>query len=149
MSLNYAITHIQVCSPLQRRSTDICRRSSSFYTWPRPTLFLKPTILFWSNYGRVDLSRTGRKRNIGIPNNTHTHTQFTRGHQFWKWIKPAQKQINKSWLKWASASLPKTLNAWNLNHVSWCYDSIDIYSKLTVMPYVVLYCCNAVNLTAK
>lgn len=80
---------------------------------------------------------------------THTHTQFTRGHQFWKWIKPAQKQINKSWLKWASASLPKTLNAWNLNHVSWCYDSIDIYSKLTVMPYVVLYCCNAVNLTAK
>lgn len=143
MSLNYAITHIQFCSPLPRRSTDICHRSSSFYTWPRPTLFLKPTILFWSNYGRVD-----RVRLVGNVSPT-THTQFTRGHQFWKWIKPSQKQMNKSWLKWASASLPKNVKCmklescllmlrlyWYIVNVQWCFKH-----------YMYFYI--AVNLTAK
>lgn len=52
-----------------------CYLSSSFYTWPRPTSSMKPPRLSWSNYGRGDLSRTGRKRKIGIPHYTHINHQ--------------------------------------------------------------------------
>lgn len=147
MSLNYAITQTQICSLLPRRSTDICHRPSSFYTWPRPNLFLKPTILSWSNYGRVDLSRTGKKRKIGIPNNTHT--QFTIGHQFWKWIKPAQKQMNKAWLKWASASLPKNVKCMKLES---CLLMLRLYWYIVNLQWCFkyyMYFYIAVNLTAK
>lgn len=84
MSLNYAITHIQFCSPLPRRSTDICHRSSSFYTWPRPTLFLKPNILSWSNWGRVD--RVGLVGNVSPT----THTIYQR---------PSILKMNKTFTK--------------------------------------------------
>lgn len=53
-----------------------CYLSSSFYTWPRPTSSMKPPRLSWSNYGRGDLSRTGRKRKIGIPHYTHINHQI-------------------------------------------------------------------------
>lgn len=119
----------------------------------RPFIPDRVQLYFWNQPYYLDqnkgaLTWVGLAGNVKLVSPT-THTQFTIGHQFWKWIKHAQKQMNKSWLKWASASLPKNVKCMKLES---CLLMLRLYWYIVNLQWCFkyyMYFYIAVNLTAK
>lgn len=119
----------------------------------RPFIPDRVQLYFWNQPYYLDQNKgalpwVGLAGNVKLVSPT-THTQFTIGHQFWKWIKPAQKQMNKSWLKWASASLPKNVKCMKLES---CLLMLRLYWYIVNLQWCFkyyMYFYIAVNLTAK
>lgn len=119
----------------------------------RPFIPDRVQLYFWNQPYYLDqnkgaLTWVGLAGNVKLVSPT-THTQFTRGYQFWKWIKPAQIQMNKSWLKRASASLPKNVKCMKLES---CLLMLRLYWYIVNLQWCFkyyMYFYIAVNLTAK